>query len=162
MGEFIIHWIAFPTLSYVSVFLLHLCSVCLAFLIYTPLPWNVRTPLRLDPNIKEHTLLFLNNPPVYATLYLWIWDHPSQSMVEFPGARPLKKIDSTSLSKAETVNSSSARNGLSVPLPRLCCNIDWLDCVLAMCRQLQLLRVNKFSGLIVSKRYCFSPIFPDF
>ena len=49
MDIFSIHWIALLVLSYVSVFLFYLSSFYLIFLIHMPIPWNVQTPPKLDP-----------------------------------------------------------------------------------------------------------------
>lgn len=51
---FSIHWVAIQVLSYVSVFLLHLCPSYLIFLIHTSILWNVEphrywTPTDVTP-----------------------------------------------------------------------------------------------------------------
>lgn len=43
MSKFSAHWMALPTLSCISVFLLYLWLFCLTFLMHTPLPWNIPT-----------------------------------------------------------------------------------------------------------------------
>lgn len=42
-----------------------------------------------------------------------------------------------------------------------CRNVDWLDLVLVLCRQPQLLRVCECTGLVISRRHCFPPVLPN-